>query len=86
MMSPPKSKISIALYVVAFLFACESAVALYQFLQLPGDTREGTIAKMSALGVFRQTGLTALLILVFGYVVQMIADIRWKLFEGTADA
>ncbi len=86
MRNPPKSKISIALYFVAFLFACGCAVALYQFIQLPGDTRQGTIAKMRVLGVVRHTGFIALSIFAFGYVVQMIADIRWKLFEGKTDA
>jgi hypothetical protein len=86
MMKPPRSRISIALYVVAAIIACGCAVALYQFMQLPGDTRAGTLAKMNALRVARQNGLTALCIFAFGYGLQMIADIRWKLFEGSTDA
>ena len=86
MIKPPKSKIAIALYVVGFLFACGFAVALYQFNQLPGDTREGTMAKISVLRTVRNTGFTAITILVFGHVVPMIADIRWKLFEGGSNA
>ncbi len=86
MKKPPMSKISVALYILAFVFACGCTVALYQFVQSPGDTRQGTIAKIAALGAFRYSGIAALTAFVSGYVVQIVVDIRWKLFEGEKNA
>jgi hypothetical protein len=79
---PPKSKIAIALVVISILFSVACAIAIYHFARLPGDTRLGTLAKINMLEVVRTTGFSALGTFVAAYVVQMISDIRWKLFES----
>ena len=86
MITPPKSKVAIMLFVIATFFACGFAVAIYQFVRMPGDTREGTVTKINVLEVARYSGIAALMTFVLGYVVQMIAEIRWKLFEGQTNA
>ena len=86
MTKPPKSKVAVGLFVIAAAFACGCALAIYQFVQLPGDTRAGTMTKIGVLEVVRYSGIATLMTFVLGYVVQMIADIRWKLFEGQINA
>ena len=86
MSKSPKSKVAIALFVFASFFAIGCLIALYQFVQLAGDTRPATIAKISVLEAIRYSGIAALITFVTGYIVQMIADIRWKLFEGQVNA
>ncbi len=83
---PPKSKVALVLFVIAAFFAIGCLIVLFQFVQLPGDTRLATIAKISALEAIRYSGIAALITFVAGYIVQMIADIRWKLFEGQVNA
>lgn len=80
MTKPPKSKVAILLFIAsaAFVFGC--ALAIYQFSQLSGGTRQGTMTKIGFLEVVRYSGIAALMTFVSGYVVQMISDIRWKLF------
>ena len=80
MTKPPKSKVAILLFIASAAFAFYCAFAIYQFAQLSGDSRQETMIKIGFLEIVRYTGIAALLTFVFGYVVQMIADIRWKLF------
>ena len=86
MTKPPKSKVAIMLFIASAAFAFACALAIYQFGQLPGDTRQGTINKIGMLEVVRYSGISALMSFVSGYVVQMISDIRWKLFDGQTKA
>ena len=82
MTKPPKSKVAIMLFTASAAFAFACALAIYQFGRLPGDTPQGTITKIGVLEAVRYTGISALMTFVSGYVVQMISDIRWKLFDG----
>ena len=86
MNKPPKSKVSLILFVIAAFFAIGFLIALYQFVQLPGDNRPATLAKISVLEAIRYSGIAALITFVAGYIVQMVTDIRWKLFEGQTNA
>lgn len=80
MTKPPKSKVAILLFIASTAFAFGCALAVYQFAQFSGDTRPETITKIGFLEVARYSGIAALITFVSGYVVQMISDIRWKLF------
>ncbi len=85
MSKPPKSKIAIVLFIISVFFAFGTAFAIYKFVQTPGDTQQGTLLKITVLGLVRYSGIATLITFVSGYVIQMISDIRWKLFEGDAD-
>lgn len=82
MTKPPKSKVAILLFIASAAFAFACALAIYKFAQLSGDTRQETMTKIAFLEVVRYSGITALVTFVSGFVVQMISDIRWKLFSA----
>ena len=85
MTKPPKSKVAIMLFIASAVFAFGCAYMIYVFGYLPGDTPQGTKAKMGALGGIRYSLFTALMAFVSGNAVQMISEIRWKLFDGQAE-
>ena len=85
MTKPPKSKVAIMLFIASAVFAFGCAYMIYVFGHLPGDTHEGTKAKIGALGGIRYSLITALMAFVLGHAVQMISDIRWKLFDGQTE-
>ena len=86
MTKPPKSKVAIMLFIASAVFAFACAYMIYVFGYLPGDTPQGTKAKIGALGGVRYSLFTALMAFVSGHAVQMLSDIRWKLFDGQTES
>ncbi len=77
---PPVSKLAIAFYIVGLVWLASGLFALDTYSQL-GDS-QGAFAIVSLVPAMIGAILTSL----FGLVVQMIADIKWKLFEVNQDA
>lgn len=86
MTKPPKSKVAVMLFIASAVFAIGCAYMIYVFGYLPGDTPQGTKAKIGALGGVRYSLFAALMAFVSGHAVQMISDIRWKLFDGQTES
>jgi len=86
MTKPPKSKVAIMLFIASAAFAFGCAYMIYVFGYLPGDTPQGAKAKIGALGGVRYSLFTALMAFVSGHAVQMLSDIRWKLFDGQTES
>jgi hypothetical protein len=74
------------LFIASAVFAFGCAYMIYVFGYLPGDTPQGTKAKIGALGGVRYSLFAALMAFVSGHAVQMISDIRWKLFDDKLKA
>ena len=85
MSEPPPSRVALGFYILTAVLAAAAIFSFVIFVQTPGS-HIASSAKAAAAAASVRTAILAITTGLFGRVVQMIADIRWKLFRGDLDA
>ena len=85
MTTPPKSKVAIMLFIASAVFAFGCAYMIYVFGHLPGDTPQGTKAKIGALGGIRYSLFTALMAFVGSCLMDKLKAERMTAFGSIAN-